>query len=138
MSVQTLRELNDRLSTDDAPRWAEAIGMVFALGLTARSLCHITNALATDRDPQLAGNDVIAASPVVSLQDAEWQLDLSSRLLALSLAVVAWAVIDPLSATWPGEPWMTVVARAFVIGNIAVPAVDPVLFVKHRLTETQT
>lgn len=117
-AIGTLREVNSRLSTDDAPLWAEVLGILLAVGFAARGLAHILAALGSGNDPQLRGNDVTAASAVESLGD-DRTADASARVLALSFGVFGLM----LASNAGGVP-----GTAFIAANALVPLTDPALF----------
>lgn len=114
----TLREVNDRLKIDDAPLWAVALGLVFALGFYLRDLAHILVALATDEYPGLRNNDVTARSPVLALDDKALA-DFSARLVAVGFGIgLLYISLDS----------SRIAVKAYIIGNSVVPLSDLVLF----------
>lgn len=117
-AIQTLQEVNDNLSTDDAPLWAEVLGVVLALGFFTRDNAHVLSALIADEEPQLRGQDVTRRSPVASLDDNR-SADISARLFALSLGILL-AHIAMLASSVP--------VAIFIGANALVPLADPILY----------
>lgn len=130
--VNALIIANRRLSPDDAPLWAEVLGVLLGLGLTARSGCHVAAAAAAGLDRELVDVDVTAGNTVAAVRDAEWQVDVGGRVVSVCAAVVLWPAVDPLTVSYGGPAWVVTGAQAFVIANIAVLASDPVLFLANR------
>jgi hypothetical protein len=117
-AFKTLREVNDRLSADDAPLWAEALGLILVLGFYLRDLAHIIAALAANEHPELRDNDVSMKSPVEAL-DGEPLADMSGRLLAVGMGVgVVWMAME--SSRLP--------VQAYLLSNALVPLTDILLF----------
>jgi len=117
-TIRTLREMNARLSTDDAPLWAEVLGFVLAVGFVFRSLAYVTSALIFDVDPQLRDQYVTRRSPVASIDD-DWHAALSARILSLSVGLLL------LQIAVDGSP---MIGAAYVGANAVVPLVDPILY----------
>ena len=117
-AIATLREMNERLSTDDAPLWAEALGLVFVLGFYLRDLAHIIAALVADEYPGLRDNDVTVRSPVEAL-DGETLADMSGRLLAVGFGV---------SLVWMSMEASRLAVQAYLLSNAIVPLSDIALF----------
>lgn len=117
-TLQTLREMNERLATDGAPLWAEVLGVVLILGFYCRDLAHILVALATDHYPGLRGNDVTAKSPVEALE-SDRVADVTGRLLAVCFG---------LGLVWLSTQASAGVVQAYILVNAVVPLADPILF----------
>lgn len=120
-AVSELRRLNDRLSSDNAPLWADALGIALSLGFCVRSQVHMLAALGAGLDPSLDDYDVRAASPVIAIQSNRL-VDLSARLGTLAILVVGWAVL----AGQTGDPRL---AQLYLLANGMVLAADPFLFI---------
>jgi len=121
-AISTLREINERLSADDVPLWAEVFGIVFAIGLFVRDWAHVVAALGADKAPQLRDHDITASSPVDSL-DKHVRVDGSARLLAVALGI--GLVVIAQNVTHP-------IVAVFVLANAMVPLADPVLFIASK------
>jgi len=117
--VSGVQEVNARLSTDDAPLWAEVLGVTLALGFFVRDYAHVLTALVAGAEPQLRGQDVTTLSPVESLENTP-KTDISARVLAVSFGLVV-VFVATLSERR--------VVTAYLIANALVPLTDPVLFV---------
>lgn len=107
--------LNERLSTNDAPVWAEVIGLVFALGLAVRAQCHIISALLARRDPRYRDHDVTIASPIASIKPASAP-DVAGRLLSLT----AGLLLVKIAMASTGPEW----ASTFVLMQASIPVAD--------------
>jgi hypothetical protein len=113
--MATLVEINERLSTDDAPLWAEVLGVVFALGLAVRAQAHVTVALLHGLDPCFRGHDVSVKSPVARLRPGTTP-DALGRLLSFGVALV----LLELALTSTAPAWAT----TFVIAQASIPFAD--------------
>lgn len=127
-----LRALNDRLSPDEAPMWAEVLGVVFAVGFYVRSTSHVFAALAADVNPELTDYDVCSGSPVAAIRTAEWPIDAGARILSLCAAVALWVSVDPLAVSH-GSETTTLALRLYLSSNLAIAASDPLLFIYWRI-----
>jgi hypothetical protein len=133
--VESLRAADDRLSPDDAPAWAEVLGVVLVVGLATRDGVHAWTALLGGDllgervDPHLADHDVTLASPVLGLRGH--RLDRVARAGTALLGAGAWHLFDPagIVATNP-------VVGAWVAANVAVLCADPALWALHRIMTT--
>lgn len=115
----------DRLaeSPDDAPLWAEVLGMAFAPSLFARAGVHVWVALLAGVDPRLAeGTDVSLRSPIRGLRGD--RNDLLARLGVLGVGVFALAGWPPefVFATMPAP------VAAWVLGQTGVLLADPLAY----------
>jgi hypothetical protein len=131
--VSDLRRLNDRWSSDNAPLWADALGVALSLGFFVRSQIHVLAALGAGLDPSLDDYDVRAASPVIAIQDNRL-VDLSARLGSTAILVVGWAV---LAGQADGDPRL---AQIYLLANGMVLAADPFLFIiamRHNRPEKE-
>lgn len=120
---------NDIAETpDDAPLWAEVVGLVFAPALFVRAGVHVWVALLAGVDPQLAtGSDVSLQSPIQGLRGD--RNDLLARLGTVGVGVFAIAAWSPpfVFATMP-----TPVA-VWVLAQISAVAADPLAYVIHHV-----
>jgi hypothetical protein len=132
MAVDGLRGLNARLSTDDAPVWAEVLGSVLVFGLLYRGASHIVAAMLAGVDPHVAGNDVSAANAVAAVRDDGLvMVDLYGRLLAVAFGILWLHVFDPGDAyLYAGTGGA--LFRVVITANIAVCLIDPLLFAYGR------
>ena len=116
-TIQTLREMNDRLATDGAPAWAELLGVLLILGFYCRDLAHIVVALTTDHYPGLRGNDVTVESPVEAFE-SDRAADIAGRLLAVCFG---------LGLVWISAQASGGLVRTYILVNAVVPLADPLL-----------
>lgn len=131
--VDSLLIANERLSPDDAPRWAEGIAFVLAIGLTIRSACHLGAAAAAGKRLHVTDHDATLGNVVVAIRDGDWRPDLAGRFIAMLFGLVVWTALQPLTLMWPGPAWVTPLGRLFVLSNVAVLLADPVAFAIYRL-----
>lgn len=102
---------------DDAPLWAEVLGMVFAPALFARAGVHVWVALLADVDPRLAdGSDVSLRSPIRGLRGDRH--DVLARIGTAGAGIVAFGAWPP-SMLFSAEPaplavWM--LAQTYALG----------------------
>lgn len=137
--LEGLREMNDRLSTDDAPLWAEVLGLVLAAAILLRGGMHVATALVasslteSEIDPHLVGHGLTLASPVRGLRGHRY--DRVARYLTgvIGIGGLTWVL-------YPAIP--NPIPRAWVWLNCAALAADPlawgVLIVRNHLTESTT
>lgn len=120
-----LREVNDNLTTDDAPVWAEVLGTVLAVGLVVRGGIHVWTALlgselpGVDIDPTVDKQDITLASPVFALRGH--RLDLFARLITAAIGIALWQSM--VSGARPP------LVNAFTAAQLAVCIADPLVFV---------
>lgn len=100
--------------------------IVLAVGLTARSNCHIAAAHLNSQDPNLATSDLTTASPTVALRDNS-RIDLTARLLSFAVGCIGMWMFFRLAHS-PTTIISTTV-WAFVAINAAVVIADPLWFV---------
>ena len=113
--MAALLAMNDRLSTDDAPLWAEVLGVVFALGLAVRAQAHVTVALLHGIEPCFRNHDITVKSPVAAIHPGTLP-DALGRLLSFGVAIVLLDVaLTSTAATW---------AAMFVIAQASIPFAD--------------
>jgi len=115
----------------DASVGEQLIGNALSPGLFVRAFCHMLTALLGGYDPQFGQYDVTAKSPVVDLR-GRFSADLSARLLSLAAAVVSWQAFQPLGLATTLGPVGESVVQLYIVANIAVLAVDPLLFLLAR------
>jgi hypothetical protein len=132
-----LRQLRESdLGADDAPLWAEAVGAVLAVGLTARAGCHVWMAIIGGEDPSLAGSDVTPANAVGACRGPEVvAVDVAGRLFALALGVTMWLLLRPLSMPIDANPALTMLVRLFAVANLGVLLTDPLGLGVHRVAQ---
>lgn len=118
-----LREANRQWRTDDARWWAEALGIVLALGLFMRASVHVWVALVQDDvDPHLGDRDVTLQSPIADLRNHPW-VDLRARVATAGIGIAAWLIFSTeTSAIWL---WYAL--------NLSVCVMDPLAFAVLRL-----
>lgn len=139
MTPADLRELNDRLSTDDAPLWAEVLGAVLAPTIALRGGVHAVTALVGARvtgeaiDPHTAGHGLTLASPIRGLRGH--RLDRVARYLTAVIGVggLAWVHFPAIAQPVP---------RAYVALNCVALAADPfawaICAIRTRRSTTMT
>jgi len=111
-------------SPDDAPLWAEVLGMVFAPALFVRAGVHVWVAWLAGVDPRLAaGHDLTVQSPIRGLRGDRH--DAVARLGTLGVGVFAVSAWSPQFAL---AIWPTPVA-VWVLGQVAVVCADPALYI---------
>jgi len=125
-----LRTFYDEFNPD-ASLGEQLVGNALSPGLFVRAFCHMVTALLGGYDPQFGEYDVTAKSPVVDLRD-RFSADLSARLLSLAAAVVFWQAFRPVGLATTLGPVGELVVQLYLVANIAVLTVDPVLFLLAR------
>ncbi len=126
----------DRLSADDAPLWAEALGFVFGPALTLRSACHLLAAVVGQHDPRLVDSDVTLGNSVASLRD-EPGADLNGRVFSVLLGVALYVALQPASVAVPGPELATAAVQVWLTANIMVLVSDPLQMLMY-MTQPQT
>jgi len=121
--LKALKETNNRLSPD-VPIHIEYLGHLLAVGLTARSLCHIVTALMADREPNLSDRGLTISSPVLDLREHPVQ-DLSARLLTFALSMF---FITALSGNLTYTGWKDWLIAGYLAANVGVLFYDPVFY----------
>lgn len=124
--MAALLAMNDRLSTDDAPLWAEVLGVVFALGLAVRAQAHITVALLHGLEPCFRDHDISVKSPVAAVRPGT-KPDALGRLLSFGVGVV----LLELALTSTAPTWATM----FVLIQASIPFADP-FWLTAAMTQT--
>lgn len=131
--------------TDDAPLWAEVVGVIVPLGLLFRAASHVLVAGIMDIDGELADSDVAAGNAVAAIRDGEHrQADLNGRVLAFLVGCVLWWVYLPGSGptlSMAGSSALSSLVTAWLGLNVCVLFADVVLFaatLNRSLTDTTT
>ncbi len=131
--LQRLREWWRAESTDDAPVWAEVLGMLLAGGLLFRAACHVFVARLHDLDGELAETDLSAANAVAAIRDGdERRADFNGRVAAFLVGVVLWWTYVPgqgPSLSIEAGHALAGVVQAYVTLNIAVLFADGIAFI---------
>lgn len=120
---------NDIAGTpDDAPLWAEVVGLLFAPALFARAGVHVWVALLADVDPRLAdGSDVSLRSPIRGLRgDRHEPLARAGTAGAGIVALAAWPPAMMVSAA-PTPVAVWVLAQTYALGA------DPFAYVLNHV-----
>jgi len=113
-----------RLSADDAPLWAEALGTILGPGLVLRSACHVLAAFIGRHDPTLVDNDVALGSSVASLR-SEPLADFSGRMFSALVGAGVYVALQPSALLMPGPEVATLAVRVWLTANILVLVTDP-------------
>lgn len=129
-----LRTYYDQFNPD-APIQLQVLGNLLSPGLFTRAFAHMITALIGGYDPNFGEYDVTVRSPVLDLRQ-RFIADLSARLLSVAFALVAWQVFRPLGIETTVGPMATMAVQVYLVINIAVLAVDPVLFVVAQTRDT--
>jgi hypothetical protein len=124
-TLAALAVAEDRLTADDAPLWAEVLGVVLAPALVLRGGCHVWAALLAGVDPAVDRNDVTLQNVVLAVRDESATADLAGRLLAASIGITAWLAVLPVAS---GNG----IVRAYLALNCTVLAADPLGVVARR------
>lgn len=147
--VVTIREDVERFRTwirerrdshpDDAPVWAEVLGLLVPFGLLLRSASHVFVARLHGLDGTLATTDQSAANAVAAIRDGdEPRADLNGRVAAFVVGIVLWWCYMPGAGPQlavDSSHALAGIVRAYIALNIGVLFADLGLYVVESTRE---